>query len=320
MKQLQLSNRKLLQALAILVLALAFDFQRASAAVVLRSFSAKAQSTTILIQWTTASETSMSGFYVLRGTALAGPYSKISGLIPVQFPNSLIGSSYSFTDANASNGQIYYFKLQAVEARGATQDFGPVNAAIGDATATLTTRPSTSTPTTVVPTATRTSTAVAARTATLTTDASATATGTTILGTSSLLADSTPTVSIALTSTPFPTRVALFVDPSAPTRSLPTPAIVRPSNSNAQPPAPPKPIEPVAVPTTAGVAQNPISQNPPPDSNNLPDEPASDQTPPQSTETNPLIVALTLAGGVTAMIVIAGGAAAFYLLARKFIR
>ncbi len=316
MKQFEIFIRRPIKALApvFLIAALMLSFARASAAVTISALSAQAQTTTIVINWRTASELNNAGFNVYRGAASNGPFTKLNtSLVPVKNPGSISGASYSYIDSSAEKGKTHYYKLESVEFNGTTQQFGPVNAAISTPTATPTSIPPTATrtPTTVPPTATRTPT-TAATVASIAGTTSA-ATVTSIPGTATpTVYNSPPAGTPPQTATPFPTRVALFVDPAAPTRSLPTSAPVRPSNPNAPPPAPPQPNEPVVVPTTASIAENPIQENPQPSS----DEPTTNQP----TETNSLLVALYLAGGVAVMMVIAVGAASFYLLAHKFIR
>ncbi len=303
--RIQLRQFSKILALASITMMLALSFERVHAAVTVSSLNAQAQASNIQVRWTTASEINNSGFYVYRAAAPGGPFSKISGLIPVAFPNAMIGSNYSYTDATVATGQVYYYKLQAVEGGGFTQDFGPVSAGIGVAT---------STPTSPTPTRTRTATAVPSATMPVST-ATATTPSNTVASSTSTASSPTPVGAVS-TSTPFPTRVALFVNPSAPTVSLPTPPQGRPNNPIASPAAS---NGSVAVPTTASLAENPVQQNPALDTTDTTDESAADQPPTPSAKINPLLVALTLMGGAAVMIVIAVGAASFYLIARKFI-
>jgi len=135
-------------------LLLALNSAPTSASVTISSFSAKAQATTILLQWTTANELNNAGFNIFRSAASTGSFTQLnSSLIPTNNPGSIIGSPYSYTDASVQKGQTYYYKLRSVEFSGATQDFGPVNAAIAAPTATNSATPtSTSIPGTPMPT------------------------------------------------------------------------------------------------------------------------------------------------------------------------
>ncbi len=316
MKQAQslILRRKQILAVVTLALTLALTFVHVSAAVTVSSFSAQALTSTILVKWATASELGNSGFYIYRSTSQGGPFTKISNLIPVAFPNSLLGSSYSYTDTTTAKGHVYYYKLQAIDSGGGTRDFGPVNAAISAPT---------STPTAAAPVATSTTASTASRTPT--TAATATATG--VSASSNPTATDSPTVYSSPTplGTPpptsmrIPTRVALFVDPAAPSPTVAAPPRAR-SNNNALPPAPPKSNEPVSLPTIAVVVESPSQQDSPATVDNSTDEALPNSTPAPSAERNPLLVAVTLIGGVAAMTVIAVGAVSFYLIARRFIR
>jgi hypothetical protein len=114
-----------------------------------------------------------------------------------------------------------------------------------------------------------------------------------------------------------PTRVAVFVEPATPTRAAP--ARARSSNSNAEPPAPPKLSDPVSAPTTASVAQNLGSQNSQSESSEATDESALEETPTRPSLPSPLLVAITLLGGFAMEIAITIGAVAFYLIGQKLI-
>jgi hypothetical protein len=193
-------------ALALLALLLVLTFGRASAAVTITSFTAKAKTASILLEWKTASEVSNAGFNLYRSTSSSGPWTnKInSNLIP-GCPGCLLGGSYSFDDTSAPNGQTSYYKLESVEFSGGTQQFGPVSATAGAQAASPTpTRTSTRTPTTV-PTATRTPTATSV----------AAPTNTPVVPTATAPAATTTRAPNATATTP-PTRVAFFVQPTVP--------------------------------------------------------------------------------------------------------
>ncbi len=304
-RRLFVRHRIPILALVFITLTLATTVERAYAAVTIQSFTAKAQTSSILVEWKTASEISNAGFNLYRSTLPNGPWTtKInSSLIPAC--PGCYNVSHSFTDSGALKGQTYYYKLENVEFSGGTQQFGPVNAAISAPT---------STPTTVAPTGTRTPT----------TAATATATG--VSASSNPTATDSPTVYSSPTplgtpppaSTHIPTRVALFVEPAAPSPTVAAPR-ARPNN-NPLPPAPPRSNAPLSVPTIPAVVASPIQQDSPATVDNSTDEALPDSTPARSAERNPLLVAVTLIGGVAAMTVIAVGAVSFYLIARRFIR
>jgi len=97
----------------------------ALAGVELTSFAAMPMGQTILIAWQTGSEVDMQGFYLWRSTDPDGG-DRISDLIPATGP----GASYQFTDSSPVAGQLYYYRLEAVEQGGASEFFGPVSATV----------------------------------------------------------------------------------------------------------------------------------------------------------------------------------------------
>lgn len=122
-----------------LVMIHAFSAPPARAAVTISSFRAQAQGNQIRVTWTTATENNNAGFNILRSNSAGGGYAKIGGLIPSQeCLGCIIGIDYSYTDSAAATGQTYYYKLQSVDRFGGTENFGPVSAMIGGATATST--------------------------------------------------------------------------------------------------------------------------------------------------------------------------------------
>lgn len=125
-----------------------------------------------LLQWETASENNIAGFYVVRSTQPNGVYSRTSDLIDAK-GSPIIGGIYSYTDTNLNFGTTYYYKLEIINTSNQTAGFyGPVSASTATATPTVTFTPTitrtptrTSTPTitktrtpTNVPTKTRTAT------------------------------------------------------------------------------------------------------------------------------------------------------------------
>lgn len=313
-RRLFVRHRIPILALVFITLTLATTVERAYAAVTIQSFTAKAQTSSILVEWKTASEISNAGFNLYRSTLPNGPWTtKInSSLIPAC--PGCYNVSHSFTDSGALKGQTYYYKLENVEFNGGTQQFGPVNAAISTPTATPTTAAPTATSTTTAPTASRTLTTVVTATAT---DVSASS-NPTATDNPTAYSSPTPLGTPPPTSTRIPTRVALFVDPAAPSPTVAAPR-ARPNN-NPLPPAPPKSEAPLSVPTIPAVVASPIQHDSPATADNSTDEALPDSTPARSAERNPLLVAVTLIGGVAAMTVIAVGAVSFYLIVRRFIR
>ncbi|MBP7031220.1 MAG: hypothetical protein KBB13_00690 [Anaerolineaceae bacterium] len=124
------------------------------------------------LTWTTLSENNVGGFHILRSENNAGPFFRISGLIPA-VGNPFLGGIYTYTDTTVQFGKTYYYKLEVVDSEGLTiQLFGPVtiNSATQTPTTTLTLTPThTLTPTrtgsvTLTPTRTNTRTSTPTRT------------------------------------------------------------------------------------------------------------------------------------------------------------
>jgi len=182
---------------------------RVSAAVTVSSFTATAKGNQVLVKWTTATEISNVGFNLLRSTAQGGNYAKIAGLIPSANPMSILGSNYSYTDSAVSTGQTYFYKLQSVDSKGGTEQFGPASALVGASTP--------------APGATNTPVPTSAPTATKT------AVPTNIpVATNTPVPNSTPTRTVAVppTSTPAPSALVPAGTKPSPTQSRPTPAAV----------------------------------------------------------------------------------------------
>ena len=86
-----------------------------------------ADSSVVLVEWTTESEVNTAGFNVYRSESAEGPsYIKINReLIPAS-PDPILGGHYVYTDTDVAAGQTYYYKLEDVELDGATTLHGPI--------------------------------------------------------------------------------------------------------------------------------------------------------------------------------------------------
>jgi|GEM_PF-6137730 len=79
----------------------------------------------VSLSWSTHSENSLSGFYILRDNKAAALGAvQISPLLPAL--NSPVGSSYQFTDDEASAGNTWYYWLKVLQMDGTQDLFGPV--------------------------------------------------------------------------------------------------------------------------------------------------------------------------------------------------
>ena len=76
---------------------------------------------TVTLSWT-ASASTVTGYYVYRGTVSGGPYSKL---------NSSPNSATSYTDSTVQSGATYYYVVTAVDSSGAeSSDSSQVTATI----------------------------------------------------------------------------------------------------------------------------------------------------------------------------------------------
>jgi hypothetical protein len=111
------------------------------AAVTLSSFTATPGVGSVLIEWTTATETDSSGFYVLRSLTEDGGYSQVSPFIP-STGDPLVGGSYEYTDLDVQDGTTYYYELEMVDVYNNSDFSDPISATPGPPTPTPTITPS----------------------------------------------------------------------------------------------------------------------------------------------------------------------------------
>lgn len=94
----------------------------------LTSFTATATaSATVILNWSTASETENLGFHVYRSTAIDGTYTQISKNLIPGAGSSAQAHSYSYIDENVASGATYYYKLADVDFNGNMTFHGPVS-------------------------------------------------------------------------------------------------------------------------------------------------------------------------------------------------
>jgi hypothetical protein len=90
-----------------------------------------ARSTSVDVDWQTASEVNTAGFLLYRSESQEGPGEKITAnLIPVQ-GDALTGGSYHYTDATVRAGRTYYYWLEEVETGGGANRHGPITVEAG---------------------------------------------------------------------------------------------------------------------------------------------------------------------------------------------
>jgi len=170
-----MSSNRFLGLALIFSLFLFIIYQEVKAAVDLVSFTAIAHEDYILVEWETATEIDNAGFYVTRDTDPVPPFEPISGFIPAE-GSGVIGAQYEFLDDEISNGEIYYYILEAVDTHQNIDMHGPISVTFGSQVTNTPTVSSTSTRTpgaqntatpTRSPTPTKTRTPAPGKTATL---------------------------------------------------------------------------------------------------------------------------------------------------------
>lgn len=87
----------------------------------------------VLLQWETSREIQNLGFFILRGRAQDGPYTRLNAeLIPTHG-----AGSYSFHDITVQAGLTYFYKLTDVSLNGQLTDHGPVSIRVALPTKTI---------------------------------------------------------------------------------------------------------------------------------------------------------------------------------------
>lgn len=95
-----------------------------------RCSSARVEDGRVILTFSTASEINVVGFNILRANAAAGPFELISSFYsnPVLKASGspVTGGSYSFIDPKVSAGRTYYYKIEAVDMTGESDQAGGV--------------------------------------------------------------------------------------------------------------------------------------------------------------------------------------------------
>jgi hypothetical protein len=80
----------------------------------------------VQLDWTTQSETNVSGYYIFRNNANnLGTAERLNAFIPAT--NTSQETEYSFTDREATTGVTWYYWLQHIEMSGEFEFHGPIN-------------------------------------------------------------------------------------------------------------------------------------------------------------------------------------------------
>jgi hypothetical protein len=121
----------------VLVLTLFGSLHVVQAAVTLVSFVAYPGNQQVILEWETATEADMLGFFINRSEQPDGNYTQVSDLFFSQ-GTVISGLKYQYIDSNLTNGQTYYYKLEAIDYSYNSEFFGPVVAIPMQYTPTLT--------------------------------------------------------------------------------------------------------------------------------------------------------------------------------------
>ena len=116
----------------------------------------------VMVNWTTSSESNTSAFKIMRGLSATGPWIQVGATMP-PLGGSLVGKSYVLEDSTTSPSVTYYYLLQVIADDGSVQQsIGPVrlntNAPTATPRPTSTTRPTSTHIPTRTPTIFRTAT------------------------------------------------------------------------------------------------------------------------------------------------------------------
>jgi len=105
-----------------------WDYVYYSTLIQLSSFSASASNKTVILHWTTESETDNAGFNLYRAESADDEYVKINrSLIPAE-GSPTQSASYQFIDEGVKNRTTYYYKLEDIDLNGKSTFHGPMSA------------------------------------------------------------------------------------------------------------------------------------------------------------------------------------------------
>ena len=89
--------------------------------VVLSQFQSVRTDAGVVIRWTTESSLDNAGFNLLRGTSLQGPFTKLNPVLIAGAGTTGEVQVYTFPDATAKPGVVYYYRLEEVSLGGVRQ-------------------------------------------------------------------------------------------------------------------------------------------------------------------------------------------------------
>ncbi|MFC1591264.1 hypothetical protein ACFL43_01945 [Thermodesulfobacteriota bacterium] len=91
-------------------------------------FEAQPASGRVTLIWETASEIDNAGFNIYRAASENGQYTKINKSVFSAEGSPVEGAAYAFVDNDVQNRSTYYYKLEDIDANGASTMHGPVSA------------------------------------------------------------------------------------------------------------------------------------------------------------------------------------------------
>lgn len=140
--------KRIIQSLLVLLLILnIFQAQLISnAGVIVEFFKVDGQDQSVLVQWKTNTEISISGYYIQRSLSMDTGYSRVGNFINSQ-GISPSGATYEYVDQNLVNGTTYWYKLEIIDDEGGSTFYITAKSAIPNTQTTLVPTRESNTPT-----------------------------------------------------------------------------------------------------------------------------------------------------------------------------
>ncbi len=82
--------------------------------------------TSIVVEWSTASELNTAGFNLYRGEREDGPFEIANEELIPPSDDPLTGGEYSYVDSNIDPGKVYFYNLEEIEMNGNVNLHGPI--------------------------------------------------------------------------------------------------------------------------------------------------------------------------------------------------
>jgi hypothetical protein len=85
-----------------------------------------ASTTSVEVEWVTASEINTVGFNLYRSQSSDGQYDQINDRMIPASPDPLIGGEYRYIDEGVEASLTYYYRLEEIDTVGNSTFFGPI--------------------------------------------------------------------------------------------------------------------------------------------------------------------------------------------------